>query len=253
MTTKPACTQCGTKPAHGRGLCVGCYGTARRLGTLPPSTRRPRGQTCEAPDCDRAAVSNGLCEGHRGQQRRGAPFTAILTAEQRRRADGRPDCTVEGCERVAERKGVCRRHRETRVVTTACRFPGCPHPHAAKGWCKGHWRADREGWTMKPIGERAPRRTPRRPVQRQPRPVSVLPTGWDKVTPPKKHTRTKTSVRPDALGPLTPLDLGTVAAMALVVANLGDGRYTEDGLDLMDALNLREMAAEARARLAVAS
>ena len=41
--------------------------------------------------------------------------------------------------------------------------------------------------------------------------------------------------------------------MALVVAKLGDGRYTDDGLDLMDALNLREMAADARARLAVAS
>lgn len=219
---------CG-EPHKAQGYCSLHYARFLR-GTL----NKPRGHVgCNFEGgCDRPHFGKGYCSAHYVQHAKGRPLTPI-----RVRVPSPDECTVEGC----------------------------TEPHKALGFCRWHYDRDRRGLDVTILRSEAsaastqtrrptkPRKAATGPTEPASRPVSVLPAGWDKVTPPKVHTRTRTSTRGDALGPLTPLKLGTVAAMALVVANLGDGRYTEDGLDLMDALNLREMAAEARARLAVAS
>ena len=181
-----------------------------------------------------------------------------------------PDSTSATCGRGVYAKGLCRTHRyqqlrrgdliPIRSPRTGCDREGCEAEHHGGGLCRYHFDAQRkrpDGSPRQQLPRRGPVPKAKAPRARTPKPTradeptsapkpSVLPAGWDKVTPPKVHTRTRTSARPDALGQLTPLDLGIVGATLALLER-------HHALDLADTLGLREMAAEARARLAVAS
>ena len=165
--------------------------------------------------CDRDHFGRGYCSAHYTQYAKGRPLTPI-----RVRTPTPEHCTVPGCLEPHKALGLCRWHYDRRA---RCHDVTILRDDAAAA------ARQRKASERKP----RPGKTP------TPRPVSTLPAGWDKVTPPKVHTRTRTSTRGDALGPLVPLSLETVGAALAVLDR-------HDALDLVDALGLREMAEHAR-------
>jgi hypothetical protein len=81
---------------------------------------------CSYPGCGRLAHSQGLCNGHRAQQRRGYELTPLRTVNNPRSGKS---CTLSFCSR----------------------------PHAGKGYCGAHYAAYREGRELTPLKKRAPR------------------------------------------------------------------------------------------------
>lgn len=236
-----------TEPHKAHGYCSTHYARYRR-GTLD-APRGPRG--CDFPDCTRPHSGNGYCEAHSRQLRKGKPLTPIIV-----RAHGRV-CEFPGCGRKHSAKGLCAVHwhqkktgRELTPIRprrVGCTVDGCEDKHFGLGLCKEHFERARKAGGPRPKRpselRAAELRAGLRPTPAAILAASPLPATWERTTKPKA---TPTRNRGTEVGPLTPLDLGTIGATLALLER-------HNALDLADTLGLREMAVEARARLAVAS
>lgn len=91
------------REAVSRGLCAKHYRHWQRHGLL--SNAMP--QTCSVSGCDRRASERGWCHGHYLRWRRTGDVRVDLPLERR---TAKP-CSVTSCERTAQAKGLCRSHR----------------------------------------------------------------------------------------------------------------------------------------------
>lgn len=103
---------CEKKP-HGHGLCAAHWKRWRKHGdplAEVEARESQKGKTCRGPECDRPAVTKGLCNSHEYQERvRGA-----LTPLRERIVNSGP-CSLESCERPALTDGLCQTHYRRRL------------------------------------------------------------------------------------------------------------------------------------------
>ena len=107
---------------------------------------------CQAPPCDREAVTAGYCPKHYQQIRR----CGRLTPEREYGKWKGAPCQVDGCERVVIARGYCERHyqqvrRHGRLIPEkerpaygrkGCLVEGCPKVHSTRGYCKQHYMSE---------------------------------------------------------------------------------------------------------------
>ena len=102
---------------------------------------------CQAPGCERLALTRGYCPRHYQQIRRCGRLTP-----EREYSHRNERCGVEHCQAPQVAKGYCFRHyqqirrhgqltpeREHIWGRTGCQIPGCPNPHSARGYCRKHY------------------------------------------------------------------------------------------------------------------
>ena len=102
---------------------------------------------CQAPSCERLALTRGYCSRHYQQLRRCGRL--IPDREYGHRSER---CSVDHCQAPQVAKGYCFRHyqqvrrhgqltpeREHTWGYTVCQVPGCLNPHSARGYCKKHY------------------------------------------------------------------------------------------------------------------
>ena len=231
--TRAVCTICG-KTNYGQGLCRTHHRQAVKEGriVITHTVRVP----CSVDGCDTLSHCFGMCRTH---YRRSLGVPPVKE---------RGTCTFPGCDKPHAAKGLCKAHHKqslsgkplkplrapSAVVPpeTTCSFPGCDLPHRTKGYCSSHYGQLHHGRELQPLDWRknAPS-TPRvRPAYvRKPKPASILPPGWDRVTPKREIPKPNGSeIRMD--GPVViPPDVWTAARLVL---------EQHDALDLADMLGL---------------
>ena len=107
---------------------------------------------CQAPPCDREAVTAGYCPKHYQQIRRCGRLTP--EREYGKRQPGQR-CRVEDCDGAIIARGYCDRHyqqvrrhgrlipeRERSYGRKGCRVEGCEETHFARGFCKRHYMSE---------------------------------------------------------------------------------------------------------------
>lgn len=123
---------------------------------------------CQAPGCERLALTRGHCARHYQQLRRWGRL--IPEREYHHRGER---CTVQHCQAPQAAKGYCFRHyqqvrrhgqltpeREHTWGRTGCQIPGCPNPHSARGYCRKHY-----AYYYSMVQKERTRGTPRRAAQ----------------------------------------------------------------------------------------
>lgn len=138
-----ACDRSSDRYPLTRGLCKTHYAQLRRRNTLAsinPDRASASGQSCEFPDCGRAASAQGLCKGHYQQRRHGQALTPL----RQKRANG--------AVREMVRRGIveCLHCREYKPVSeySVLDASGTPRPYCkpcnAERVRLGHYNVTRE-------------------------------------------------------------------------------------------------------------
>lgn len=102
---------CARDRAGNQPFCESHREQMRRRGyTSPLRPILPRGVRvqCSGPECERHAVSKGMCPSHWRQARVGRALAPLK--EQRRASERSDSCVIESCEGPDEIRGLCRRH-----------------------------------------------------------------------------------------------------------------------------------------------
>jgi hypothetical protein len=135
------CQVCAKPTTRGRSLCSN-HQNAKTRARANADPNRPR---CSRSDCDNAARTKGLCEGHYGEDYRKA-WEIRMAANP-----DLPRCAKTGCEKSARTHGLCRSHyqiqhredRERDPDTPRCIDPGCEKASQTAGRCLRHYKQSR--------------------------------------------------------------------------------------------------------------
>lgn len=105
-------SECG-REVLSRGYCTTHYDRATGKSSVPllAPFRKARNVPCEAPNCDRLSIRNGLCNAHSHRKRRGVSLHEPLRPYfSRTMKDPNAPCSVAGCSDPVIHLTFCKSH-----------------------------------------------------------------------------------------------------------------------------------------------